>query len=66
MKNGSKYSLDGLSCFILYQRITIDVKIIMLLNIINPLPEGLLWFRGMDHEPILLDENKLLNLIEKT
>lgn len=34
-------------------------------NVINPLPEGLLWFRGMDHEPILLDENKLLNLIEK-
>jgi hypothetical protein len=51
-------------------RIAVDIglygKFPSLERKINPLPDGLLWIRGMDRRPVLTSDEEVEALIEKS
>jgi carbamoyl-phosphate synthase large subunit len=47
------FTKAGLNFPEIYCNIALDVKFPVLEKKINPLPNGLIWIRGMDHEPVL-------------
>jgi len=55
----------GLNMPKMYKDIALYGKFPKLEKKINPLPDGLLWLRGMDSKPLLIDETELLDKIIK-
>lgn len=56
------FTKAGLNFPEIYCNIALDGKFPALENKINPLPDGLIWIRGMDHEPVLTTVTELEKL----
>jgi carbamoyl-phosphate synthase large subunit len=56
------FTKAGLNFPEIYCNIAIEDKFPSLKKIINPLPDGLIWIRGMDVEPVLTNIEELSNL----
>ena len=56
------FTKAGLNFPEIYCDIALDGKFPVLNKIINPLPDGLVWIRGMDREPVLTTAKKLAAL----
>jgi len=50
----------------IYCNIALENKFPVIEKKVNPLPDGLIWIRGMDVEPVLSTVQELENLEKKT
>lgn len=57
------FTKAGLNLPSIFAHIVLFNEMPVLSRKINPLPEGLLWLRGMDTEPVLVHESEMNNLI---
>ena len=59
------FTQAGLNMPKIFKDIALHNEFPQLDKIINPLPDGLMWLRGMDTHPLLLKRNELLNKLTK-
>lgn len=59
------FTQAGLNMPEIFKDIALYDEFPQLNKIINPLPDGLMWLRGMDTHPLLLNEKELLNKLTK-
>ena len=57
------FTVAGLNMPEIYKNLALYEKEPKLEKIINPLPDGLMWLRGMDRTPVLTTEEELSKII---